>query len=87
MVELLKAQDITLRQLENLFGLQLAEDEKFFFEWQEELPEITDLQKQLLDEVKAGYLNLRRASHVLEQTVNMAVLSPLFRIVWSTSQW
>ena len=80
MVELLKAKDITLRKLENLFGLQLAEDEKFFFEWQEELPEITDLQKQLLDEVKAGYLNLRRASHVLEQTVNMAVLSPLLFI-------
>lgn len=80
MVELLKAKDITLRQLENLFGLQLAEDQKFFFEWQEELPEISDLQKQLLDEVKAGYLNLRRASHLLEQTVNMVVLSPLLFI-------
>ena len=80
MVEIVKAKDVTLRQLENLFGLQLAEDEKFFIEWQEELPEITDLQKQLLDEVKAGYLNLRRGSHLLEQTVNMAVLSPLLFI-------
>jgi hypothetical protein len=30
----------------------------FFREWQDDLPEITDLEKQALDRVKASYLNL-----------------------------
>jgi hypothetical protein len=58
MVQTIQAKDIDLRYLITNFGIQFVEDEQFFREWQDYLPEITDLEKQLLDKVKAGYLNL-----------------------------
>jgi hypothetical protein len=77
MVQIIQAESITLRELITLYGLQLVEDENFFREWQEDLPELTDLEKQLLDQIKAGYINLRNYPPLLENTVNVAVLSPL----------
>ncbi len=32
--------------------------DQFFREWQENLPELTDFQKQQLDQIKAGFFNL-----------------------------
>lgn len=58
MVQIIQAQDIDLRYLIENFGLQLVEDNQFFREWQEDVPELSDSDKQLLDKVKAGYLNL-----------------------------
>lgn len=76
MVQIIQAQ-VTLQQLITLYGLQLIEGEQFFREWQDQLPELTDLEKQLLDQVKAGYLNLRNYPPLLENTLNTVVLSPL----------
>ncbi|WP_256875009.1 hypothetical protein [Nostoc sp. C052] len=53
MVQILQGKDTTLAQLIDEFGLQLAEDEDFFSEWQHDLPELSDLEKQSLNEVKA----------------------------------
>ena len=58
MVQTIQAQNITLRDLIDRFDLQFVEDLQFFPEWQENLPEITDSEKQQLDKVKAGYINL-----------------------------
>ncbi|MEH2182835.1 restriction endonuclease subunit R [Nostoc sp.] len=77
MVQTIQAKEITLLDLENSFGLQLVEDEQFFREWQDKLPEITDTEKQQLDRVKASYANLLKYSPLLENTVKMVVLSPL----------
>lgn len=77
MVQTIQAKDATLSQLEAFFGLQLTEDEEFFHEWQDDLPEITETEKQQLDRVKASYLNLIKYPPMLENTVKMAVLSPL----------
>jgi predicted type IV restriction endonuclease len=59
------------------FGLQLVEDEQFFREWQEELPELTEVEKQRLERVKASYINLVELPPLLENTVKMVILSPL----------
>ncbi|BAZ48214.1 hypothetical protein NIES4103_08210 [Nostoc sp. NIES-4103] len=67
--------NITLLDLETSFGLQLVEDEEFFREWQDNLPEITNSQKQQLDRVKASYANLLKYLPLLENTVKMVVLS------------
>lgn len=80
MVQTLQAKEITLRDLIANFGIQLVEDERFFKEWQNDLPEITDLDKQLLDKVKAGYINLLNYPPVLEDIVKMAVLDPILFI-------
>lgn len=77
MVQTIAAREITLHQLKEKFGLQLVEDEQFFREWQEELPEITELEKQRLNRVKASYFNLLEEPPILENTVKMVVLSPL----------
>ncbi|MEH2081864.1 MAG: hypothetical protein V7K89_18340 [Nostoc sp.] len=59
MVETLAAENVTLKQLILLYGLELVDSEEFFREWQDDLPELTSLEKQLLDQIKAGYINLR----------------------------
>jgi hypothetical protein len=77
MVQTIRATDITLHDLETEFGLQLVENDPFFPEWQIDLPEITDLEKPLLDQIKVGYFNLIKYPPMLEDTVKMAVLGPL----------
>ncbi|MEH1934642.1 MAG: type I restriction enzyme HsdR N-terminal domain-containing protein [Nostoc sp.] len=79
MVQLLQGKDITLAQLIDEFGLQLAEEEHFFSEWQDDLPELSDLEKQSLNEVKTEYLHLSKYP-ILEPVVKMVVLSPLLRL-------
>ncbi|MDF5727383.1 MAG: restriction endonuclease subunit R, partial [Rhizonema sp. PD38] len=49
MLQTKQAKDIDLRYLISNYGIKLVLDEQFFREWQDDLPEITDLDKQLLD--------------------------------------
>ncbi len=80
MVQTIQAKDVDLRYLITNFGIQFVEDEQFFREWQDDLSEITDLEKQLLDKVKARYLNLLNYPPMLEDVVRMAVLDPILFI-------
>lgn len=80
MVQTLAAENVTLEQLILLYGLELVDSEDFFREWQDNLPELTNSEKQLLDRIKAGYINLRNYPPLLENTVNTIVLSPLLFI-------
>ncbi|BDI15457.1 hypothetical protein ANSO36C_12590 [Nostoc cf. commune SO-36] len=79
MVQLIQGKDITLAQLIDEFGLHFADDELFFSEWQQDLPELSDLEKQSLNEVKTEYLHLSKYP-ILEPVVKMVVLSPLLRL-------
>lgn len=76
MVQIIAATNINLYDLETKFGLQRVDDDQFFREWVDDLPELTDLEKQKLDRVKANYFNLAKRP-MLETTVKMVVLSPL----------
>ena len=60
MVQTIQAQNISLNELVETFGLERTDDEQFFREWQDDLPELIDSEKQALDEVKADYLHLSR---------------------------
>lgn len=77
MVQTIQAKDVTLEELKTIFGLQLVRDEIFFREWQDDLPEITDFQKQQLDQIKAGYFNLLEHPPMLEKTISLSIISPL----------
>ncbi|NET81935.1 MAG: restriction endonuclease subunit R, partial [Moorea sp. SIO1F2] len=79
MVETIVAQDISMPQLKEKFGVEPTNDEKLFPEWQEDLPELNQLEKQWLDRVKDDYLHLSEYPMV-EPIVKMVVLSPLLRI-------
>jgi hypothetical protein len=80
MVQTIQAQAIDLRYLIENFGIQLVEDEQFFREWQDNLPEISNADKQMLDKVKAGFINLLNYPPMLEDVVRMAVLDPILFI-------
>ncbi len=80
MTQTLPEKDINLRYLIDNFGIELVLDGQFFWEWQAGLPEITDLDKQLLDKVKAGYLNLLNYPPLLEDIVRMAIVDPILFI-------
>src|SRR4028119_1162297 len=76
MTQTFQAKALTLRDVKTKFNSQLAEEEHFFREWIDDLPEITDEEKRYLDKVKAGYAN--SADHsMIEDTVKMVVLAPL----------
>lgn len=83
MVQVLQAKDATLRDLIDSFGLQRVQDSQFFQEgqffqeWQENLPEVTELERQYLDRVKAGYLNLIEYPPLLEKTIQFSIVSPI----------
>jgi hypothetical protein len=78
MVQTIQTQKIELNDLIEKFGLERTYDEQFFREWQVDLPELTDAEKQALDEVKADYLHLSRYP-ILEPIVKLVVLSPLLK--------
>lgn len=77
MTRTIQAKEVTLLELETNYGLQLVYDEQFFPEWQDNLPQITDVEKQRLDRAKASYTNLLRYPPLLENSVKMVILSPL----------
>jgi hypothetical protein len=80
MTQIIQAKDINLRYLIDNFGIQLVLDDQFFREWQENFPQITDLDKKLLDKVKAGYFNLLNYPPLLEDVVRMAIIDPILFI-------
>jgi len=80
MVQLIQAQNVGLAYLEERFSLQLAEDEAFFPEWFENLPEIADLEKPDLDKIKLHFLRLVKYPPLSEETVKLVVLSPLLNL-------
>ena len=58
MVQAIPASELTLHEVKTKFGLRQAEDEQFFSEWQESLPELADSDKRSLDQVKPNFLYL-----------------------------
>ncbi|MBD2437506.1 type I restriction endonuclease [Nostoc sp. FACHB-110] len=77
MVQVVQAQNIGIAYLEERFSLKISENERFFHEWLEDLPEVTTLQKQDLDRVKSNFLSLVKRPPILENAVKMVILSPL----------
>lgn len=77
MVQTIQAQDISLEELQEHFGLQLTSDSKFFPEWQDKLNSLTDEEKHCLERVRSNYSNLVSRRSLLEEGVKMVVLSPL----------
>jgi predicted type IV restriction endonuclease len=75
------ASDVTLNELKSKFNLELVRDNKNFFpEWQTDLPEITEVEKQVLDDVQTGYFNLIGYPSLVENLVQLSVLAPLLQL-------
>jgi hypothetical protein len=76
-MQVLQARTITLDDLSQEFGLEDVQDADFFPEWQGNLPELTDIERQFLDKIKAGYLAMVKRRPFLEKPVQLTVISPL----------
>ncbi len=77
MVQTIPAQDITINDLKIKFNLQHTDERQFFREWQDNLPEVSESEKQSLERIKTNFLNLIEYPPMLENAVKMVVLSPL----------
>ncbi len=77
MIQVIQAQNVTLAYLKKKFALYKSEDEQFFTEWFDYIPEISELEKQYLDRVKNNYFNVLENAPLLEEAVKLVVLSPL----------
>ena len=76
MTRAIAARKIKLHDLKTKFGLQQVQEETFFPEWQNDLPELSSAEQQDLDRLKRNYLYLLEYP-VMESIVKMLVLSPL----------
>jgi Type I restriction enzyme R protein N terminus (HSDR_N) len=70
----------SLTDAENRFGFVRVENEQFFPEWCEELPEITEADKTSLDIVRRRYLYHRAGGDLLEGTVMLLLVSPVLAL-------
>jgi hypothetical protein len=75
-MQTIAARNVKLHDLKTRFGLERVEDDSFFSEWLENLPELSESDRQSLDHTKRNYLYLSEYP-VMESIVKMVVLSPL----------
>ncbi|MEG4055394.1 MULTISPECIES: hypothetical protein [unclassified Microcoleus] len=54
MAQTIQDRNVTMYDWETKFKIERVEDDQFFREWQDDLPEINDAEKQRLDRVKAS---------------------------------
>ncbi|WP_019502874.1 hypothetical protein [Pseudanabaena sp. PCC 6802] len=78
-MQTISAANLDITDLIQSFSLERCFDREFFSEWQEDLPELSETEQQVLDEVRADYENLS-AYGLLEPLVKMVVLSPLLKL-------
>ncbi|MCY7286295.1 MAG: type I restriction enzyme HsdR N-terminal domain-containing protein [Cyanobacteria bacterium CAN_BIN43] len=76
MVQSIPVSDLTLADVEDKFGLRCVEDDSFFLEWQQDSPEISDVERQALDQIKSSFLYLSKYS-MSEEAVKLVMISPL----------
>lgn len=69
-------QIISLNQVHDQFNLRRSGSDQFFGEWLHDLPQITDAERERLDQIKSKYLYQSSEGPLPEETVKV-VLSPL----------
>jgi predicted type IV restriction endonuclease len=67
----------SLNDLQAKLNLTQTEDDNFFSEWYEDLPEITESEQTALARIKQRY---NYSSPLLEGTINLVVVSPLLAV-------
>lgn len=67
----------SINEAESRFNFRRITDLQFFSEWQENLPELTQSERESLDRVKNSYLYNSADGAMTEATVNLLLVSPL----------
>ncbi|MEL7358649.1 MAG: type I restriction enzyme HsdR N-terminal domain-containing protein [Cyanobacteria bacterium J06560_6] len=79
MSQLLQANQLTLRDVKDKFGLQRTRTPDFFGSWQQPLSKLSEHEKKTLDQAQASFLYLSEGI-VQEPLVKMVVVSPLLSV-------
>lgn len=76
MVQLIQASNLNLGDIKERFHLKEIRDSQFFLEWQGNLPDLSEAEKQWLDQIKDNFLSF--ADYPLhEEIIKLSVLAPL----------
>lgn len=70
----------SLLEVETKFSAQQAISDRFFNEWYEDLPELTEAEKERCDLLKERYLYHRHHGHISEGLVNQIAIAPLLEM-------
>jgi hypothetical protein len=70
----------SLDDLEERFNLRATENEQFFPEWNQGLPELADREIATLDQIRNRFLRHRKRGSLAEGTINHLVISPLLTL-------
>lgn len=70
----------SLDDLEERFNLIPTENEQFFPEWNQDLPQLTDTETTTLDQIRNRFLRHRKRGSLAEGTINHLVISPLLTL-------
>lgn len=70
----------SLAEVEARFGLHRVEDEPFFTEWQQDLPELSQAEREKLQILRQRLLYHRSEGDLLEGSVMLLVASPLLEL-------
>lgn len=79
MVQTVQASNLSLYEVEEKFNLVQVEASSFFPEWQSNLPEISEDEKQCLDRSRADFLSLIKYP-LHEEIVKLSILAPLLSL-------
>ncbi|MGK7874598.1 MAG: type I restriction endonuclease subunit R [Xenococcaceae cyanobacterium] len=71
---------ISMEQLQQRFPLVQADNDQFFTEWHQDLPELTDEEKAILDKYYRRYLRHRNRKELSEGTVKLLLVFPLLEL-------
>lgn len=69
-----------MAQLQERFVLMLADSDRFFTEWYENLPELTETERAFLDKIKRRFVRHRQQGELAEGTVNMLIIAHLLEL-------
>lgn len=70
----------SLNEADSILNLQRTTEADFFLEWSEELPQLTEQEKQTLNGLKTRYLYYAADNAIAEGTIKIIIISPLLEL-------
>ena len=71
---------LTMAALQQRFGVISSQDPQFFWEWATNLPELTPVEIDTLNQIKARFDRHRNQGCLAEGTINQLLISPLLTL-------
>jgi hypothetical protein len=72
----------SINEVEQKFNLTRSNEPNFFREWQTDLPELNEIEKQALNSLKKRYFYYAADNTITEGTLNIIIIAPLLEIVY-----